>query len=164
MLVSYLRSVRGKNVFDRLMIRLPVLKGFVRDLETTRIFRTIQVLVENGVHLATALKIGSGVATNREYKRVLSRATEALKEGREVGKKLRSERLLPDLATDLLSIGEESGRVGEVCGQIADHYEYELRTQGQEDNRPRRAAFYPAHCRGCRLGGDLHAVGYSQHQ
>lgn len=129
LLVSYLRSVQGKNVFDRLMIRLPVLKGFVSDLETTRIFRTIQVLVENGVHLATALKIGSGVATNREYKKVLSRATEALKEGREVGKKLRSEGLLPDLATDLLSIGEESGRVGEVCGQIADHYEYELRAR-----------------------------------
>ncbi|MEJ2689556.1 MAG: type II secretion system F family protein [Deltaproteobacteria bacterium] len=128
-LISYLRTVKGKNVFDRLMIRMPVLSGFVSDLETTRIFRTIQVLVENGVHLATALKIGSGVASNREYKRVLSRATEALKEGREVGKKLRSERLLPDLATDLLSIGEESGRVGEVCGQIADHYEYELRAR-----------------------------------
>ena len=127
LLVSYLRSGKGKRVFDRLATRLPILKGFVRDLETTRIFRTIQVLVENGVHLATALKIGSGVASNREYKRVLTRATEALKEGREVGKKLRSEGLLPDLASDLLSIGEESGRVGEVCGQIADHYEYELR-------------------------------------
>lgn len=129
LLISYLRTVRGKNAFDRLMTRLPILSGFVRDLETTRIFRTIQVLVENGVHLATALKIGSGVASNLEYKRVLRKATEALKEGREVGKKLRSEHLLPDLATDLLSIGEESGRVGEVCGQIADHYEYELRTR-----------------------------------
>jgi len=128
-LVSYLRTGKGQKVFDRLATKLPLVRGFVRDLETTRIFRTIQVLVENGVHLATALKIGSGVASNREYKRVLTRATEALKEGREVGKRLRSEGLLPDLAADLLSIGEESGRVGEVCGQVANHYEKELRTR-----------------------------------
>jgi len=129
MLVSYLKTEKGKKEYDRLATRLPLLRGFVRDLETTRIFRTIQVLVENGVHLATALKISSGVASNREFKRVLTRATEALKEGREVGKRLRSEGLLPDLAADLLSIGEESGRVGEVCGQIANHYEQELRTR-----------------------------------
>jgi type II secretory pathway component PulF len=34
---------------------------------------------------------------------------------------------LPDLAGDLLAIGEDSGRVGLVCGQIADHYEESLR-------------------------------------
>ena len=37
--------------------------------------------------------------------------------------------LLPPLAVDLLAIGEESGRVGEVCGQIADHFDQELRTR-----------------------------------
>jgi len=128
-LISYIRSAKGRKTIDHLATRLPIISGFIRDLETTRIFRTIQVLVENGVHLATALKIGSGVAVNIDYKRVLAKATEALKEGREVGKRLRKEGLLPDLAADLLSIGEESGRVGEVCGQIADHYENELRTR-----------------------------------
>jgi len=128
-LVQWVRTGQGRKTFDHLANRLPVVSGFIQDLETTRIFRTIQVLVENGVHLAVALKIGSGVASNQEYKRVLARATEALKEGQEVGKRLRREGLLPDLAADLLSIGEESGRVGEVCGQIADHYENELRTR-----------------------------------
>lgn len=126
---AWVRSGEGRKAFDRLATRLPLVSGFVRDLETTRIFRTIQVLVENGVHLATALKIGCGVASNREYKRALTKATEALKEGREVGKRLRSEKVLPELAADLLSIGEESGRVGEVCGQIANHYESELRNR-----------------------------------
>ena len=85
------------------------------------------MLVNNGVHLATALKISSGVAGNLEYQRLLRQATQALKEGRRVGQKLKGQGLLPDLAADLLSVGEESGRVGPVCGQIADHYENELR-------------------------------------
>jgi len=125
----YFRSKPGKILFDRLAIRTPLLSGYVRDLETTRIFRTLEVLVDNGVHLATALKISSGVAGNLEFQRLLRRATEALKEGRQVGQKLKTEKLLPELAADLLSLGEESGQVGQVCGQIANYYEKELRTR-----------------------------------
>ncbi len=62
-----------------------------------------------------------------EYQRLLQQATQALKEGHRVGQKLKGRGLLPDLAADLLSVGEESGSVGIVCGQIADHYENELR-------------------------------------
>lgn len=126
-LFQYLRSEEGRVALDRMAIRLPLVSGFVRDLETTRIFRTLEVLVNNGVHLATAMRISSGVAGNREFQRLLQHATAALKEGQRVGGKLKGSGLLPDLAADLLSIGEESGRVGQVCGQIADHYEEGLR-------------------------------------
>jgi len=126
-LLRYLKSEGGKEFFDRLAIRIPLLASFVRDLETTRIFRTLEVLVNNGVHLATALRISSGVAGNREFQRLLVQATAALKEGQRVGLKLKGSGLLPDLAGDLLAIGEESGRVGLVCGQIADHFEEGLR-------------------------------------
>lgn len=127
LLFQYLRSEKGRIALDRAAIRLPLVSGFVRDLETTRIFRTLEVLVNNGVHLATAMRISSGVAANREFQRLLQHATSALKEGQRVGVKLKGSGLLPDLAGDLLSIGEESGRVGQVCGQIADHYEESLR-------------------------------------
>jgi general secretion pathway protein F len=125
----YFKSEQGQELFDRMSLRLPIIAPFVKDLETTRIFRTLEVLVNNGVHLATALKICSGVAGNREFQRLLRQATTALKEGQRVGIKLKGAAILPDLAGDLLSVGEESGRVGAVCGQIADHYEEGLRTK-----------------------------------
>ncbi len=128
-LIYYLKTQNGKILYDRLALKLPLLAGFTKELETTRIFRTLEVLVNNGVHLATALKICSGVANNLAFQRLLHRATVALKEGRRVSQKLKAENLLPDLAVDLLSIGEESGRVGLVCGQVADHYEKELRVR-----------------------------------
>ena len=128
-IIYYFKSEQGKLFYDQTVIRVPVLSSFVRDLETTRIFRTLEVLVNNGVHLSTALKISSGVAANSEFQRLLYRATEALKEGQQVGQKLKGSGLLPDLAADLLSIGEESGRVGQVCGQIANHFEEGLRVR-----------------------------------
>lgn len=126
-IVSYMRTRDGKTIYDRLALKLPLLSGFIKDLETTRIFRTLEVLVNNGVHLATALKISSGVASNAQFRHLLNKATIALKEGKQIGKKLKGQGLFPEMAADLLSIGEESGRVGQVCGRIADHYEKELR-------------------------------------
>lgn len=122
----YAKSDRGRHNFDDLAIKLPLLKGFIRDIETTRIFTTLEVLVKNGVHLVTALRICVGVATNRHYKELLARATMALKEGQQVAPKLHGG-LIPELAIDLLAIGEESGRVGETCGQIARHFEKQLK-------------------------------------
>jgi len=125
----YLKSQSGRIMWQRFSLKMPGISGFVRDLETTRVFRTLEVLVNNGVHLAVALRIASGVAANLEFKRLLNRATSALKEGQRVGERLKNTGLFPDLAADLLSIGEESGRVGLVCGQIADHYEESLRVR-----------------------------------
>jgi len=125
--VYYFRTEQGRLYLDAKAISLPLVSGFVRELETTRIFRTLEVLVKNGVHLATALKICSGVASNIEYQRLLQNATRALKEGQRIAPKLQGKGLFPDLAVDLLAIGEESGSVGEVCGQVADHYDKELR-------------------------------------
>ena len=127
--VRYLRSPAGKRLWQRFSLKAPLVSGFVRDLETTRVFRTIEVLVDNGVHLAVALRIAAGVAANPEFKRLLDRATSALKEGQRVGERLKEAKLFPDLAADLLSIGEESGRVAAVCGQVADHYEQSLRNR-----------------------------------
>jgi general secretion pathway protein F len=127
LIVWYLKTPEGKKFYHRQSLKVPVLSSFICELETTRIFRTLEVLVNNGVHLATALRICSGIAVNEQFQDLLHRATEALKEGQRVSAKLKGEALLPALAVDLLSIGEESGRVGEVCGQIADHYDQELR-------------------------------------
>ncbi len=126
LLYFYATSARGRQDIDDLAIKMPIMKGFIRDIETTRIFRTLEVLVKNGVHLVTALRISAGVATNRHYKELLAQATVALKEGQQVAPKLHGG-LFPALAIDLLAIGEESGRVGETCGQIAHHFEKQLK-------------------------------------
>lgn len=120
------RSPKVKQFVADTALQLPVISGLIRNLETTRIFHTLEVLVNNGVHLVTALKISSGVVANHRYRDLLLQATTALKEGQAVAPKLQGE-LIDDLAVDLLAMGEESGQIGKVCGQIASHFEGELR-------------------------------------
>ncbi|MEN8141516.1 MAG: type II secretion system F family protein [Thermodesulfobacteriota bacterium] len=125
-LVWYGRRPEGRQLFDRLVVKTPIVRDFIRDMETTRIFRTLEVLVNNGVQFITALRISGGVAVNEHYRQLLLTATTALKEGQRVAPKLRGD-LFPGLAVDLLAIGEESGRIGPICGQIASYFEDELR-------------------------------------
>jgi general secretion pathway protein F len=128
-IVMHFRSKEGQIFYDRLALKTPLISNVVRNLETTRIFRTIEALVNNGVHFATALKISSGVASNQAFQQMLKRATETLKEGKQISKRLKEEGVFPEMATELLAIGEESGKVGEICSQVADHFEEELRLQ-----------------------------------
>jgi general secretion pathway protein F len=121
------RKPAVKRYLADLTLRLPVISSLVRNLETTRIFHTLEVLVKNGVHLVTALKIASGVVAHRQYRDLLIQAAAALKEGQAVAPKLQGG-LIDDLAVDLLAMGEESGQIGRVCGQIASHFEGELRS------------------------------------
>ncbi len=120
------QSPKIKLVLADTALHIPIISGLIRNLETTRIFHTLEVLVKNGVHLVTALKISSGVVANHQYRDLLLQATTALKEGQAVAPKLQGE-LIDDLAVDLLAMGEESGQIGKVCGQIAAHFEGELR-------------------------------------
>ncbi len=125
----FFRSAAGRRRLDRLLVRLPVVSGFVRGLETTRIFRTMEVLLNNGVHLATSLRIATGVAVNGEFRGLLEMAGKALKEGKHIAPPLKAAGLFPDLAMELLAVGEESGRMGTICTQIADHFEANLKVQ-----------------------------------
>ena len=111
LLYFYVTSDSGQETLDDLSVKFPIIKGFIRDIETTRIFKTLEVLVKNGVHLVTALRISAGVASNRHYKELLGKATVALKEGQQVAPKLHGD-LIPDLAVDLLAgpVVEDGGR------------------------------------------------------
>ncbi len=121
-----LQNSKIKVLTTDISLRLPVVGTLIRNLETTRIFHTLEVLVNNGVHLVSALKIASGVVANHQYRDLLLQATTALEEGQAVAPKLQGA-LIDDLAVDLLAMGEESGQIGKVCGQIAKHFEAELR-------------------------------------
>jgi len=71
----------------------------------------------------------SNIAGNRFFRDLLVRATTSLKEGKRISPRLAEENLFPDLAVELLAIGEESGRIGAMCGKIADRYEQELKNR-----------------------------------
>ena len=102
---------------------------WVGDIElkysTARFARTLGLLVKSGVPLLPALKIARASATNLVVQEGVDRAAAALAEGSALAPALAG--TLPPLAQQMIAVGEESGRLEELCLRIADSYDGEVR-------------------------------------
>lgn len=102
---------------------------WVGDLElkysTARFARTLGLLLKSGVPVLPALKIARASATNLVVQEGIDRAAAALAEGSALASALAG--TLPPLALQMIAVGEESGRLEELCLRIADTYDGEVR-------------------------------------
>ena len=92
---------------------------------TARFARTLGLLLKSGVPALPALKIARASATNLVVQESVDRAAAALAEGSALAPSLAG--TLPPLALQMIAVGEESGRLEELCLRIADSYDGEVR-------------------------------------
>ena len=112
---------------DILLLRLPLLGDLVTKLETARFLRTLATLTHNGVAHLAALEMAQGSVTNAAFKRAVPTMRRRLSEGRGLADPLEESGLFPPLATQLLRVGEESGRLEDMLARTAALYDEELR-------------------------------------
>ncbi len=121
----------GRLRWDRRILKLPLIGDLLTKAQTARVSFTLGTLLSNGVPLLSAL----GVARETLGNAVLSRAFEAVqkqvKEGKSFARPLDEARVLPKLATHLLRIGEESGRLEDMLFRVAETYEVEVQRSVQ---------------------------------
>ncbi len=92
---------------------------------TARLMRTLGLLLKSGVPALPALKIARASATNLAVREGVDRAAAALAEGSALAPALAG--TLPPLALQMIAVGEESGRLDELCLRVADTYDAEVR-------------------------------------
>ncbi len=122
-----LRLEWARLAFDRLMLRLPLIGGFVREREAARLTRTLGTLLTNGVALIPALGITRGVLGNQAALLALDTATERTRNGAGLAGPLEREAIFPLRTTHLLRLGEESAQLGPMALRAAAIHEANLR-------------------------------------
>jgi type II secretory pathway component PulF len=103
----------------------PYVGDIERKYSTARVARTLGLLLKSGVPVLPALKIARASATNLVVREGLDRAAAALAEGSALAPALAG--TLPPLAVQMMAVGEESGRLDELCLRIAESYDSEVR-------------------------------------
>jgi type II secretory pathway component PulF len=106
-------------------LRWPWVGDFERKLATARFVRTLGLLLQSGVPIVPSLKIARNAVGNAALATTLDRATASVAEGSALAPALRG--ALPPLAIQMLAVGEESGRLEEVCARVAGAYDREVR-------------------------------------
>jgi general secretion pathway protein F len=120
------RNPRVRRIRDERLLRAPLLGDLIAKVETTRFARTLATLLANGVTLLTGLTIVKETVTNVVLGGALDGVIAKLREGKGFGRPLAETGVYPRLATQMILVGEESGRLEEMLTRVADVYDREV--------------------------------------
>lgn len=128
----FLNTPDGKLLLSSLAIRLPILKGVVKNVLTARFTRTLGVLVSSGVLLIQSLEITQKVIGNVIISDKIDEMIEEIKKGKGLYAPLNKIGYFPSLVTSMIRIGEESGQLDFTLEKSADFYDLEVENSLQQ--------------------------------
>ena len=112
---------------DFIILKIPVVNNLVRELNTARTARTVSSLLFSGVSITRALDITRDVVQNVYYKKVLDEAKDAIQKGAPFSQPFGNyPNLYPVMMTEMIQVGEETGKLSDMLLQIASFYEEEI--------------------------------------
>lgn len=112
----------GGFFFDRVRLAVPVVKSMFRALYISRSLQTMGQLINAGVPMLDTLAITGDVSGNRLYKSMWRSVYTNVKQGRKIAAPMAKTTLLPRAVVQMISAGEESGKLGEVLDEISAYY------------------------------------------
>lgn len=128
---AFVRNPEGRIAWDRFRLVMPGYGRLIQHRYYAQFSRTLGTLVQNGIPLLRALDLVAEIAGNKFLETKLIEARRAVIDGATLSAALSAQDLFPDLFTDMMAVGEQTGRFGETMQTIADVYERELdRTVG----------------------------------
>lgn len=126
-LVLGLKTARGQLWRDLCKLKAPLFKPMFRALYVSRSLQTMGELLNAGVPVLDALGVTADISGNRLYRNLWRRVQSSVREGRKIHEELEQSTLLPSSVVQMVSAGEESGRLGEVLEEVAEFYQRALR-------------------------------------
>lgn len=119
---AFIRTEIGGLWWDRFKISAPLLQRMFRALYISRSLQTMGELLNAGVPMLDTIAITGDVSGNRHYKRLWRSVYGSVKQGKKVQTQLQRSPLLPRSVVQMISAGEESGKLGEVLDEISVFY------------------------------------------
>lgn len=130
-LERWLQNPLVRERVDRRLLALPLFGDLIWKMETARLCHTLSTLLKNGLPLLNALTLAREVVSNRKIAGLLNEAGDDLKHGRGLAGPLVRLQALPDLALQMIRVGEESGSLDVMLAKVASIYDRETRVSVQ---------------------------------
>lgn len=114
------RSASFALLRDQLLLSMPFIGTQLAGIQTARLARTLGLMLGHGVQLPDALEVGARSIGNRAFRTALERIRQQVRQGCELGASLAEAGCFPELAVELVGVGERSGRLGAMLVKLAD--------------------------------------------
>jgi type IV pilus assembly protein PilC len=120
------RTQEGGTAFDRLKFRLPVIGDTLLKFQVAQFSRTLSTLLTGGTPLVAGLQTASDAITSKLLRATVGQATQMVREGESLHSALASKGVMPEMALDMIEVGESSGALSPMLNSVAEFYEEEV--------------------------------------
>jgi general secretion pathway protein F len=127
--LRFIRSEKGREKWDRFVLRVPVFGPLVRMVAIARFTKTLGTLLSSGVPLLTALDIVKNVLNNKLLEKVVEEARVSIQEGESIAGPLKRSKQFPPLVTHMIAIGEKSGELEAMLANVASAYDQQVESK-----------------------------------
>lgn len=124
-LYFWARTPKGRLAIDALLVRIPLVGNLLIQLSVAQATRSLATLLAGGITLVESWEIAAESITNRELRRRSSATLPMIREGRSFTESLESAGWVPELAIDMIGVGERSGSLREMLDEVSAFYDSE---------------------------------------
>ncbi|MBC7767057.1 type II secretion system F family protein [Arenimonas sp.] len=122
-----LHTTHGRNIFDKIVIKLPIFGTLIKESNSAKTARTLSSLIGSGVDLIQSVDITSEVLQNNLYKNVMLEVRVNVEKGKPMSDIFNQhENLYPIFVSEMVNVGEETGKLASMLQGVAVFYENEV--------------------------------------
>ena len=125
----WLRTAAGRESVDRILLRTPLVGEVWLKYQVAQFSRVLGTLLIGGIPLMQALDTASESLGTMVLKKVLAQASKLVREGQALSQSLRSTKMFPTLALDMIEVGESTGALPAMLNSVAEFYEDDVSTR-----------------------------------
>ncbi|MFZ0480944.1 MAG: type II secretion system F family protein [Terriglobales bacterium] len=122
------QSDRGAETLDKFMLALPLLGEIRLKYQVANFSRILATLLQGGLPLVPAMETAGASLSSRQMLNGIITAAARVREGQTLSKSLEDQNLFPDLAVEMLEVGESTGALPAMLSSVAEFYEEDVQT------------------------------------
>lgn len=123
------RTEQGGLTLEKIRMRLPVIGDVITKFQFAQFCRTLSTLLAGGTPLVQAMETSADAIKSRLISGAVMKSAQLVREGQSLHYGLASTELVPDLALEMIEVGEASGALSPMLGSVAEFYEDEVNTK-----------------------------------
>ncbi len=120
------RTPKGRLVFDKMKLRIPLIGDLIRKSSVSRFSRTLGTLITSGVPILDALDITARTSGNQVIHDAIKKSVLSIAEGETITQPLKNSGVFPPMVIQMIGVGEKTGGLDEMLSKIGDFYDEEV--------------------------------------
>src|ERR1700742_4847503 len=128
LLYRWSKTDAGANLIDRIRIALPIIGGVWLKYQVGLFSRTLSTLLTGGLPLVPSLETAAKAIDSKQISLAVYRSVETVREGKELAASLQATKIFPELAIEMIEVGESTGALPQMLNSVAEFFEEDVQT------------------------------------